>query len=95
MLTQITLDLTLAHRNEDHLNTFPTRELHRGHEVAVTGHEDDSVHDSLACEPGHIKADLHINPFLAQCGNQVVLRHRSGPLDQVSCGGLTEGPTVE
>jgi hypothetical protein len=70
MSFQVALDCTLEMVEVD-AKPFSTRELERGHEVAVTRDHDDDFHELPQREPGEIQTDAQVHSFLPEVGLDV------------------------
>ena len=71
MLVEVVVYL-LPERIQEEFDAFPSGDFGGGHEVAVSGDEDDGIDLLLEREGGDVDADAHVHALLPKAELQVI-----------------------
>ena len=63
-----------AHWINHHVNAFPARQLHRGHEIGVGCDQNDLIDLLLVSQRSHIHAKAHVYALLHDIEFKIIVR---------------------
>lgn len=84
----------VPHWIKNHFYAFAAHKLKSRNEIRITCYNDNRADCFAERKTRHIKADSHINPFLAEIQVEVVIGQRPVRPNYLSCGPRLYAPAI-